>query len=204
MPIVTLGELGKTPAAEALVEIETPVSISVTTIARFQVAKPVTCNVDEGCNGATQDARSHQNDPDLTGIGQLLHMSQDPACTRIEISQPLAFFCVLEDPIDGGEIVIAYASPGPFDVPIQPSRILGVLQTLASVTGRVEVVEDAFRRVVCAGRAIAQLLQAGIGRAWERRCATGRGKWGGGQEAREAEGACSCCRFPLKGYPAHV
>jgi hypothetical protein len=57
----------------------------------------------------------------------------------------LSFFRVLEYPVNGRKVVIAYSSPGAFDVPVKPIRVFGVLEVVARVAGRIEVVQNELR-----------------------------------------------------------
>ena len=129
------------PAAEGLVQIESPVAVHIVAISRFEVGKPVARNVDKCRNASGQDTGSDQDDPDLTSICKLLHVSQDAACASVQIPQALALLCVFKDPVDSGKVVVAYSAAGAFDVPVQAPRILGVLG-FAGAAWSVEIVQE--------------------------------------------------------------
>lgn len=128
------------PAAKSLVQVKTAIPIHVTAIARLQVGKPATRDIDERGDASTQNTGSHQDDPDLARIRQLLQMPQYAGCAGVQVLQPLPFFRILKDPVDGGEVVVADPPPRAFDVPVQPIGVLGVLQVIACATGSVQVV----------------------------------------------------------------
>lgn len=114
-------------------------------------------------------------------------MPQDTACARVQVSQALTFFGIFEDPVDSGEVIIAYSSPRPLDIPVQPVGIFGVLELFTGVAWCVEVIQDKLRRAI---RTV---------RWWGRRRAiAGRGERRG-EESREARGRSLCFVLALEG-----
>lgn len=162
------------PAAEVLVQVKSAIPLSMATVSRLQVCQPITCDIDESCNTSAQNASSDKNDPSLTRICKLLDMSQDAAGAGVQVSQTLSLLGVLEDPVNRCEVVIAHPSARAFDIPIQPIRILGVLEVVTGVTGGIEVVQDQLRGAIRVGAAT-KVLQSVIWGAWKWRApVTGR------------------------------
>jgi hypothetical protein len=71
------------PTAEALVQPKAPIAIDVMAVSRLEICKPITRNVDEGCDASTQYSRSDQDDPHLAGIRKLLQITQYTRCASI-------------------------------------------------------------------------------------------------------------------------
>jgi len=115
---MTLGILHISPAAKPLVQVKAAIPIHVTAIPRLQIGKPAARDIDEGRDPSTQNTGSHQDDPDLARISQLLQMPQDAGCAGVQGLQPLPFFRVLKDPVYRREIVVADPPPRAFDVPV--------------------------------------------------------------------------------------
>lgn len=182
IPIMALLHFRITPAAKRLVQVEPPVSFSVTAVARFEIGQPITRDINKGSDASTQYASSNQNDPHLTGIRKLLHLSQHTTCARVQVSQSLSLLGVLKDPVNGCEIIVADAASRPFDIPISSRCILCVLNTIASTARGVEIVEDKLGRVVGVGVIAAETIDTRIRR----------------KEAREAEGGRRGFRFALE------
>lgn len=186
MPVVTLCVLAISPAAEPFVQVESTVPIHIATIAHLEVTQPIAHDINESSDGSTQHTGSDQDEPYLTRVRNLLHMTQDPRCARIEVAQTLTLFGILEDPVYGGEVVVAHAATRALDVPVQPRGILCILGCGRGRGGRIEVVQDELGRVA-RGVIGAQVLGPGCGRSRQRRGAV-FGAEGGGEEAWEAEG----------------
>jgi hypothetical protein len=60
----------------------------------------------------------------------------------------LALFRILEDPIDGCEIVVSDTPTRSLYIPVEPVRVFCVLEVLSCVTRRIEIVEDKLCGVV--------------------------------------------------------
>lgn len=69
-------------------------------------------------------------------------MAQYAGRALIEIAQPLSFFGVLENPVNCREIIVTDSAAWPFDIPVQTGCVLGILQMVAGVAWRIEVIED--------------------------------------------------------------
>ena len=118
MPVMAVRVLLVAPATKALVQVKSPVAIDIAAVARLQVSQPIARDVNESSNAAAQNARSDQDQPYLAGVGQLLDISHEARRARVEVSQTLSLLGILEDPVDGGEVIVADAAPRPFDIPV--------------------------------------------------------------------------------------
>lgn len=74
------------PAAKGSVEVKSAITLAMAAETRLQIGKPIACNVNEGSYSSTEYASRNENDPYLTGIGQLFDVSDNSACTRIQIT----------------------------------------------------------------------------------------------------------------------
>ena len=162
VPIVALLRLRISPAAKRLVQVEAAVSFSPMAIARLEIGQPITGDINKSSYAPTQDTSGNQNNPHLAGIRKLLYLAQHATCARMQVSQTLSLLGVLEDPVNGGEIVVADPASGPFDVPVCCRRIFGVLQAIAGAARGIEVVEDKVGRIVGMRISVADLLGARI------------------------------------------
>jgi hypothetical protein len=148
LPVCTLVTSVDSPAAKPFVQVEPPISLYATAVPRLEVGQPVARNIDEGSNSSTQDACRDEDDPYLTGICELLDCAQQTCCAGVQVAQALPFLGVLEDPVDGCQIIVADAPTRPFDVPVQARGVFGVDQVGACVAGCVEIVEDELRGAI--------------------------------------------------------
>lgn len=187
IPVFTFLHLFNSPAAKAFTQIKPAVSLSVATIPRLQIRQPIAHDINEGRNASAQYTCGNEDKPNLTCVRQLLDMTQDTARASVQVAQSLALLGILEDPVYGREVVVAHATAGPFHVPVQAGRILGIFRVVACVAGSVEVVEDELCGVVGMRGAAAKLLEARVWGAREGRRAQGSAERGG-EKAREAEG----------------
>ena len=138
------------PTAKCLVQIELATLLYVPTHTTLQVSEPVADNIDEGRHETSSDAGRYQDPPYLARVGDLLHIACETAGAAVQDALPLSLFGILEDPVDGGQVVISNASARPLHVPIQGSGLLCVLQLRASIAGLIQVRKNRVRRV--AGR----------------------------------------------------
>lgn len=95
--------------------------------AQLDVAQPVGRDVDEGRNHAHGQARQQQHDPDLAGVQQVADVADDAAArARRQHAQALALLCVLEDPVDGRQVLVGDSPPGALGVPVVGEAVFGV------------------------------------------------------------------------------
>jgi len=74
------------PTAKALVQVELAITIHIVTVSSLEIGQPIACDIYECCDCYAQDARSDQDDPDLTCICQLLYMPQHTTGTSIKVA----------------------------------------------------------------------------------------------------------------------
>lgn len=75
LPIMTFRQLRMSPTTKALIKIEPAISINISTISRLQIAQPIACDINERSNTTAQYARSDEDNPHLTRIGELFDVS---------------------------------------------------------------------------------------------------------------------------------
>lgn len=126
-PSRALGALVVAVAAKALVQVKVASLGSARAEAQLDVAQPVGGDVDEGRNHAHRQARQQQHDPDLAGVQQVADVADDAAArARRQQAQALALLCVLEDPVDGRQVLVGDSPPGAFGVPVGGEAVFGV------------------------------------------------------------------------------
>ena len=197
MPIVTLSILAVAPAAKPLVQVEAAIAVYIAAVSHLQVAEPIAHNVNEGRDGSAQHTSGNQNEPYLARVGNLLDMAQQARGTRVQVSETLALLCVFKDPVDGSEVVVAYAAARALYVPVEARLVFCVVRRGIVGLG-IEVGQNALGGVVVGRIAGAALLG-------ERRCAVLCGAEGGGEEAWETEGRGGRgLLLALEGEPVHI
>ena len=104
-------------------------------VPELHVTQPVGSDIDESSNRTDGDACEEQDDPDLTGVKEVLGVADKAAGGGIENAQTLALLCVLEDPIDGGEILVADAAAGAFGIPVMCLAVFVIIGRAAALCG---------------------------------------------------------------------
>lgn len=124
-PSRALGALVVAVAAKVFVQIKVPSLGPARAEAKLDVAQPIGRDVDERRNDAHRQARQQQHDPDLAGVQQVPDVADDAAArARRQHAQALALLCVLEDPVDGRQVLVGDAPPGALGVPVVGEAVL--------------------------------------------------------------------------------
>lgn len=126
-PSRALGALVVAVAAKVLIQVKVPSLGPARAEAQLDVAQPVGGDVDEGRNHAHRQARQQQHDPDLAGVQQVADVADDAAArARRQHTQALALLGVLEDPVDGRQVLVGDSPPGALGVPVVGEAVFGV------------------------------------------------------------------------------
>jgi hypothetical protein len=145
-PVLALCHAVLAPTTEGLVQVELSLVVNIAAYASLQVPHPITGNIDACCDAPYSDACRNEDQPNMTGICQHPKLPKNSGSAREQILQTHALFAVFIDPIDGRKIIVAHASSGPFDIPVQARGILSILQAHSGVRAAVQIREDCIRR----------------------------------------------------------
>ena len=184
------------PTAEPATQIKLPAPRARPAEARLQVPQPVARDVDGRRQQARRGARRDQDEPDLARVPQAAQLAQQARGAPRQQPQPLALLGVLEDPVDGRQVVVADAPPRAVAQPVERRAVLAVAIAVGvggGGGGSVVVVDGAVlageRKVrAVARRLLAQLPDAGRGELGRGRGAAGGRRGEVGVEGLEESG----------------
>lgn len=124
-----------TPTAKAFIKIKLASLFSLFAKPKLNIAKPVTRNVDSSSQNTDCNSGQDQDHPHMAGVKELAKIADQAMCVRGKYAKTLPLLCILKDPVDGRQIIIANSATWPFDVPVHCRPAFGFARRLVSWGG---------------------------------------------------------------------